>query len=271
MAKTRKNRKGGKTSAKKGSLGKSGGKKSVSLAVKSYVKRAIHTNVENKKAVYNASFTFGSISNSATLYARPLTPATTFLTINQGLGQGDRIGNKCRTMRAMFRYTLFPLPYDLGVNPQPTPVEVMIIFGYVKASPTTVPTAGQVQLLFQSGNTSLPPQGDLGDLIQPFNTDVWTIKKVIRHKIGNSVVEGSGAQPARANLANNDFKFNAVRAVNITKIYPKSLVFNDTNNTINNAGLYVMIQAVNANGGVMPFTTVSTFADYALDLTYEDA
>jgi len=181
-------------------------KKTVPLSVKKYVKRAIHVNTENKRAITQGSYTVGSITNSATLYARPITPAVGFLTINQGTGQGDRIGNKCRTIKAMFRYTLFPLPYDAGVNPQPTPAEVMIIFGFVKQAQTTTPSSASIGQLFQNGNSVIAPQGDLGDLITPYNTDYWTIKKVIRHKIGNSVVEGSGAQSSRAFLANNDLK-----------------------------------------------------------------
>jgi len=244
---------------------------SVSLAVKKYVKSTVHSQVENKRAVYNASFAVGCITNSSILYARPLTPAATYLTISQGLGQGDRIGNKCRTMKAVLRYTLFPLPYDLTSNPLPVPAEVQIIIGYCKPTPTTIPTSVQVGALFQNGNLSASPQGDLGDLIQPFNTDVWAIKKVIRHKIGNAAIEGTGGQPNRQWFSNNDFKMNAYRSVNITNIYPKQLLFNDTGQNIQNAGLFLMVQAINANGSVAGSLNTSVFFDYALDLTYEDA
>lgn len=246
-------------------------KKSVSLAVKKYVKRSIHANVENKRALVQASFAVGSVNNSSSMYARPLQPYGGFLTINQGTGAGDRIGNKCRTLKAMFRYTLYPLPYDAVSNPIPIPQEVMIIFGFVKNTPTTVPSGALVNLIYQNGNTTSAPQGDLGDLIQPFNTDVWAIKKVIRHKIGTSVNEGSGSQLSRAYYANNDFKYNAVRSINLTSIYPKHLLFNDSTATLQNAGLYCMIQAINANGSTSASATTSIFFDYTLDLTYEDA
>lgn len=251
-----------------------GGRKSssVSAPVKKYIKRVMHANVENKRAFSNQSFAVGNILNSTSLYARPITPwGAPFLNILQGTGQGDRIGNQCKTLKAMFRYTLFALPYDAVSNVLPIPSEVMIVFGFVKSTPTAQPTAAQVGTLFQAGNSSLSPQGDLGDLILPYNTDTWTIKKVLYHKIGNSSVEGTGAQPSRQYFSNNDFKYNAHRALDITSIYPKNLVFSDAGAQIQNAGLYVMIQAINANGTIMNAATTPIFFDYAVDLTYEDA
>lgn len=253
---------------------RAGGRKSsfVSAPVKKYIKRAIHANVENKRAFSNQSYAVGNINNSSTLYVRPLTPNSGgLLTIDQGTGQGNRIGNKCKTLKAMLRYTLFSLPYDAVSNPLPVPSEVMIVMGFVKSAPASTPNAGQVALLFQGGSSALAPQGDLGDLILPYNSDVWTIKKVIRHKIGSSSVEGTGSQPSRQFFANNDFKYNAVRALDITSIYPKNLVFSDTVQQIQNAGLYIMIQAVNANGTISNAATTSVFFDYCIDLTFEDA
>lgn len=246
-------------------------KSSVGVAVKKYVKRAIHANVENKRALYNASFSVGNIGNSSTLYARPLTPAAGFLTINSGTGQGDKIGNRCKTMKAMLRYTLFPLGYDAVSNPLPIPQEVLIIIGYAKQTPCTIPTGVQVGSLFQNGSASSPPQGDLGDLIQPYNHDVWTIKKVIRHKIGNGAVEGTGANFGNQFYNNNDFKLNAYRSINITDIYPKNLIFNDGGNNLQNAGLFIMIESINANGTVAGALNTSVFFDWALDLEFEDA
>lgn len=243
----------------------------VNLNVKKYVKRQIHANIENKKAISEGSFSVGSIASTTTMNARPLTPAAGYLSIVQGLGQGDRIANRCRTMKVMFRYTLSALPYDLTNNPLPVPCEVQILFGYVKQSPTSIPTATNVNNLFQAGNTSSAPQGDLGDLIQPINTDYWAIKKKITHKIGNSIVDGTGAQVNKQYFANNDYKFNVVRSLDITYMYPKLLIWNDVGTFIQNAGLYVMIQAIRCDGTVSPASTTSVFFNYALDLTYEDA
>lgn len=247
-------------------------KPKVGVAVKKYVKQAIHANVENKRAITDNGFAVGSIANSATLYARPITPwGAPYLNIVQGLGQGDRIGNKCKTLKAMMRYTLSPLSYDLTTNPLPTPTEFMIIIGFVKSTPTAIPTAAQIGSIFQNGSTSAGPAGDLGDLIQPFNTDTFTIKKVIRHKIGNSDYSGTGSQNNSQRYANNDFKLNAVRALNITNIYPKTLTFSDAGAQIQNAGLYVMCQAVKADNTTSNALYTYVNFNYTIDLTYEDA
>jgi len=258
-----------KRPTRKSAVGRKGS--SVSVAVKKYVKSTIARDIENKRASTDNSFAVGSIANSGILYARPITPAIGFMNIGQGVGQGDRTGNMIKTRRAIFRYVLFPVPYDLTVNPNPAPVEVMIIFGYVKATPTTTPTVANIQQLYQLGNTALAPQGDLGDLINPFNTDVWTIKKLIKHKIGYAVAEGSGGRPNNQYFANNDFKMNVHRVVDITSIYPSKFTFQDTVNTPTNQALFVMVQAVNADGTVSTALNTKAFIEYNLDYAYEDA
>jgi len=246
-------------------------KSTVGLAVKSYVKRAIHANIENKRQSYNQIYAVGSYANSNTLYARPITPYTGYMVINQGLGQADRTGNRLKVVKAMLRYVAFPLSYDPGANPTPIPQEFQIILGYPKQTSGTIPSNAVIQQLFQVGNTSQPPQGDLGDLITPFNKDVWTIKKYIRHKIGNSAVEGTGSSTNSAYYANNDFKFNVVRSLDITSIYPKNINFNDAGVTHQGAGLYIMVQAINANGTTKSAAIQSLSFEFTVDLTYEDA
>jgi len=244
----------------------------VSETVKSYVKQAIHANVENKRVSYQLGFPVGSYQNSTTMQVKSLTPgAGAAISLLQGTGQGDRIGNKVRVIKAMLRYTAAVTAYDVIFNPIPQPMEFMIIIGYVKATPTVAPTAGQVAVLFQNGNTTSSPTGDISDLIQPYNTDFWCIKKTIRHKLGNSVNEGTGSAASRAYYANNDYKFNVVNSVNITNIYPKNLVFTDNSTGPQNAALFMMVQAINANGTLVGTQPQPILFEYCIDLTYEDA
>jgi len=244
----------------------------VSNNVRSYVKRAIHANVENKRVSYSLGFPVGNFQNSNVLQVKALTPgAGAAITLLQGTGQGDRIGNKVRIMKAMLRYTASVTAYDVILNPIPQPMEFMIIFGYVKATPTIAPNAAQVALLFQNGNTALSPAGDISDLIQPYNTDFWCIKKTLRHKIGNSVNEGTGSAASRAYYANNDYKINVVNSINITNIYPKLLNFSDNSTGAQNAALFMMVQAVNANGTLSGAAAQPVLFEYCIDITYEDA
>jgi len=244
---------------------------SVSVAVKKYVKSTISRNVEDKRNSSENSFAIGSVSNSSTLYARPVTPAGGFMTIAQGTGQGDRIGNVIKTKKCILRYALFPVPYDITVNPNPAPVEVLIILGYLKVTPCSTPTSAGIQQLYQIGNTTIGAQGDLGDLINPFNTDVWVIKKTMRHKIGYADNSGTGSRNGSQFYANNDFKLNVVRSVDITSIYPSKFVFQDTQTIPQNAGLFLMVQAINADGTTSNAANTKAFFEYTVDYHYEDA
>lgn len=269
VPKKRNYRKRGARKTNRKSAGRKGG--SVSVAVKRYVKSTISRDIENKRAISDNSFAVGTIANSNILYARPLTPAIGFMSISQGVGQGDRIGNMIKTKKVMLRYVLYPIPYDITVNPNPAPIEFQMIFGYVKTTPTTTPSVANVQQMYQLGNSATAPNGDLGDLINPFNTDVWVIKKVIKHKIGYAVAEGSGGRPNSQYFANNDFKLNVVRSLDITSIYPSKFTFQDTVNTPTNAGLFLMCQAINADGTTSAALNTKAFIEYAVDFTYEDA
>lgn len=90
----------------------------VSKDVKKYVKATIHKNIENKCVQYSQTYAFGGNPVTyPTLSYRRLTPGATSYSIVQGLGQGDRIANKIRVMKVMFRYILLPISYDLILNP----------------------------------------------------------------------------------------------------------------------------------------------------------
>jgi len=243
----------------------------VSSCVKKYVNKALHKNIENKAQSYTTGYSIGSYANSNSLYARPITPGAGFLSIVQGTGQGDRIGNKVKVMKAMFRYVINANPYDASSNSIPIPMEVQMIFGFVKQLPNTTPSSANVSQLFQSGSTALAPVGDLRDLIQPYNTDYWTIKKVIKHKIGTSINDGTGGLANRAYLANNDYSFNVCRSIDITSIYPKNLIFADNSTGPQNNSLYFMCQAVAADGTVQTTFNLPTRINWTIDISYEDA
>lgn len=243
----------------------------ISPCVKQYVKKAIHQNVENKQASFTQSFSFGSVVNDPNLYTRPLTPGVGLLTIPQGTGQGDRIGNKIRVMKAMLRFTLNANPYDLNANPLPTPAEVCIWIGYLKSVPTVAPSSATLSNFFQSGSFVSGFAGDIRDLIKPINKDFFTVKKVLRFKIGTSMSDGTGSQVSRQYLANNDYKFNVCRNVDITSIYPASLRYADTSTGAQNAGLFMWMQSMSADGTATTINVTPTRINWTIDLTYEDA
>jgi len=243
----------------------------VSLAVKQYVKKAIHTNVENKTQTVNYGGAFGNVVNNPSMHSYPMTPYTGYMTIGQGIAQNQRIGNEIKIRKVMLRYVLRPLGYNVDSNPFPVPVQVDMFLGRTRLCPGDQPISGDFNFLFQNGSSSIAPVGSLNDLISNPNTDYFTIKKRWSHKLGYANSQGSGAIAANQYFANNDFKMNVVKKLNITKYYPKTLKFNDATNQVQGPGLFLWYQAVSANGNINGSTILPAHLTFWLDVQFEDA
>jgi len=243
----------------------------VSLAVKKYVKRTIATNVENKIVNFNQSLNFGSSDNNSTLYVYPILPYTGYGTIGQGITQGTRIGNQIKLRKVMLNYIIRPAPYDAVENTTPVPCEVEMYLGRVKSVPGELPNTADMGLLYQLGASTTGPSGDLSDVISDINTDYWLIKKRWRHKIGYSNNQGTGANNQFQFGANNDFKLNVVKKLNITKLCPPTLKFNDSNNTVQGPNLFFFYEAISATGASLAATQKPCHIDYWITIQYEDA
>jgi len=252
-----------------------GGRRSsaVSSAVKTYVNRTIHANIENKQVQAQVGLTFGNIANSATLSVYPLTPFPSILEIAQNVQQNGRTGNEVRVRKATLKYVIYPTKFNAETNTGLVPLEIQLFLGYVKNSSGLVPNSVDFDNLYQYNNTVNPILGNLFDLNQKINDDYWTVKKYWRHKMGYStVVDSDAVAPTNyANYANNDFKLNIVKTMDITKHYPKVLKFNDVSNTLQGPGLFFFFQAVAANGTTLAGNQNPATILWQLDLAYEDA
>lgn len=244
---------------------------SVSTAVRKYVKRAVHGNVENKCVQINAGYSFGNVTESPDLNAYPMCPLNTFWSISLGTGQGARIGNQIKTRKVMLNYILRPTSYDATTNPIPQPSIVQLMLGYVKLTPGTLPVAADVNNLFQSGSGVSPPNGSLRDIISAVNNDYWVIKKRWSHKIGYAENSATGASGSDAYFANNDYKYSAIKRLDITKFIPKVIQFNDSSTTTLTKNLFFMVQAVSAAGGIYGSNRLPVNIEFWIDFHYEDA
>ena len=250
-----------------------GGRKSsaVSSAVKQYVKRFVHTQAENKSVQINAGNSFGNVNESPDFNAYPMCPLAGYWAIAQGVGQGSRIGNVIKTRKIYLNYVLRPTAYDAVVNPSPRPCEVQLMLGYVKSTPSTIPTALDVTNLYQSGSSGVAPLGTLRDIISVINTDYWVIKKRWTHKIGYASATGTGGNVANEFFANNDFKYNIVKRIDITSMCPATHTFNDAISTVTSKNLFFMYYAVAADGINLGATQLPTNIEYWVDFHYEDS
>lgn len=253
---------------KKRAVGK---RSSVSVGVKKYVQRAIHTQIENKSVQINGGYSFGNVNESPDLGAYPMAPLSGFWGITQGVAQGNRVGNQIRTRKVYLNYVLRPTIYSATSNPFPQPVEVQLMLGYVKNTPSFAPAGLDVQQLFQSGSSAVAPVGSLRDIISVINTDYWVIKKRWTHKIGYSAATGTGSNPNNQYFQNNDFKLNAVKRVDITKMLPALIQFNDNAISPTTKNLFFMQNAVTSDGGINDATRLPANIEFWIDFHFEDA
>lgn len=248
-----------------------GRKSSVSVGVKSYVKKMLHTAIENKCVQINGGVSFGSVNESPDFNAYPMCPLSGYWSIPQGVGQGGRVANVIKTRSVKLSYVLRPTPYDAVYNPNPIPCQVQLLLGYVKNTPCFAPVGGDINQLFQSGSSVTAPVGSLRDIISVINKDYWVIKKRWNHKLGYAATTGTGGLPGQEYNTNNDFKLNVVKTIDITNYIPATHIFNDSGVTTNTKNLFFMYYCVSANGGVLanPFTPCNI--EFWVDFTYEDA
>lgn len=240
---------------------------------KAAVARVLHRMLENKKARY--AFTDSVVNyNSATWGTPPTTgvyPATpypTFMTVNQGLGQGDRIGNRIRTRYCALRGILLPQPYNAVTHPNPRPMEVLMLVFSRKDTPATY--SALMNNIWQSGDTSFGPVSNIVDVVSRVNTDLYTLHYQRVFKIGPSINQGTGSTNTYFQIANNDFKLNQRIYVNLTKYVPKVLSFNDTGSA-NNRVVHVALWALSGDGTTFGSTIVPCQFTGEFMYDYEDA
>lgn len=245
-------------------------KPKVSKSVRSYVKKTLHTNIENKTASYSLSFNitdYATQTNSLSPFV--LSPYTSWTAIGQGVQQGQRLGNQIMTRKAILRYVITTNPYNISSNPYPAPQIVKMWFGYQKNKP--LENVANQTSFFQNGSGSITPTGGLSDLVRPINQDLFKIYTSRTFKLGYSNYGGSGTNPANQSFSNNDYKFNHVGSIDVTKYMQKLVKFNDSVDTPTNGHILVCyMEAIRADG-VTPNTAAPVNCTFMMDYTYEDA
>jgi len=232
------------------------------------VERVLQRRVEVKKAQITANpINVTSYFVSNTMNVASMIP---YNNITQGTGQSNRVGNRIRTRKCVFSFAISPNSYNATNNNPVIPQEVIIYFGVVKNSKAIEPVTSDFQRLYQSNGTFVAPSGSLLDLTQEINSDYWTIRKICRYKVGTATYNATGASPNDQNFANNDFKLNVVKTLDLTSICPKTVMFNDTVSQPTNDGLYMFVQCVPANGS-QGASLRPLRMEYCIRYSYEDA
>lgn len=202
---------------------------------------------------------------------RALCPNPTTLTISQGTGQGDRLGNKIKLTDAYLTFSLMPEPYNGLSTNQPFPCMVRVMMMYDKRNPTTAPTPGSNGDFFQNGNSVSGFTGTLQDFLMPINEDRYCVKWKRDYKIGWSVYQGvTGADPAQAYYANNDFKMLVKRKISYIKHLPKNWRFDDGDVDIQTRGLWWFAYAVICSPNTTSINANLVRLNYTFELKWTD-
>jgi len=221
--------------------------------------------VETKTAQYYANNFNVYPSNHASFATSifPVSPYASYNQIDQGVGQGERIGNSINITRGTLKGTLYAAAAET-YNTAPTPAMVIIRLFYYRAIPNQTPAS--LTGFLQQGDVAIDLQNRLTDAWMPVNENSYHMfyKKVF--KIGYS---GNGADTGM--WTNNDFKLNANFTIPLTKYLIKKVKWSDTSTTMMQRGVWCSMQAVCANGSNYGATNIPVHCDWALDLRYKDA
>lgn len=242
------------------------------------VQRVINRVAEHKVQTYTVSqfaplvLRTGSASVAANIFS--MTPYTGGYTISQGSTVADREGNKVSVKSAILTLNITPSPYNATTNPVPTPCMVRIWFLKNKALPTVpVPSSsviGANATLLDNGATNSGLVGTFADLQLPYNRDSFIVYGYRDYKIGTSVYEGTGAVPTSGNYANNDFKLCALSKINLTKWFPKKLVWDDTVVDPTSYNLSMLIQPIFVTGLTPGAAVTPIQMKFSLRLSFTD-
>lgn len=230
------------------------------------VKSIIHKQAENKEADWaglNTINIFGG-TNFNTQNIIPMSPYSTYLTISQGTTASSRIGNKIQTRKLILKFVMTPLPYNGATNTLPKPQDVMIYWVKSKDTPVSLTSSSGMGAFFQASAGASGPTGNIFDNIKQVNTDVWTVCHKMRLKLGNANYAGTGSSAGDQTFANNDYKLNHIKTVDLTKHCPKIVSFNDNNTTPISPTLQMIILPCNADG-----TGYNSSSQYQCQLYYQ--
>lgn len=176
------------------------------------------------------------------------------LAISQGTADGQRVGVKIRPKKVMLNIALSCNPYNASTNAYPCPYIVRMYFYRIKLNPSTIQTTGAVNgstgIFFQDGTTQTGFIGTLADLNMKINSDRFTYIGHHTFKLGYANYAATGSDLFQY-FANNDYKLNVLRKINITKYCPKIFQWDDAGTCVT-PYLHCIFQVVPATGTV-PF------------------
>lgn len=245
-------------------------KKSKKGSLKKLIRRTVQQ-VAEKKVIND--FDIGADilpSNAATLAAQPVCFTTGGFAVNQGVAQNQRIGNRIRMVKATIKGVISPAPYDVTYNPAPQPSLVQMFIFYDKENTTSAPAVAGVTDFFQLGGSSMGFTNDLIDTWLPINTDRYSVLHRQVFKVGYQKYDGTGYVAAAQAHGNNDYKMTNAFSVDLTKMLPKIVRYNDNSANATSRGLYFMLVATASDGTAYGATRIPAKFAWTTEAQYTD-
>lgn len=174
--------------------------------------------------------------------SRNLTPL-----LNQGTSNSQRVGNEVQCVNGYIRGYVNILPYNAISNALSTPILVKLwLCWYRQRNSYIISDTDAATSFFDVNGGVVGFQGNTLDLLLPVNKDNWGILEEKEFKLGATYASATGAVGTggyydMSNMSNY-FMFD------ITK-YLGKLLYDDTTNIAKNRNLFLIFQAVNADGG----------------------
>lgn len=229
-------------------------------AIKSIVRREVHNNIENKQA---APMIFPNVLTqqmSSTTWGTLINLSNVWL-INQGTGQGDRVGNSIKPLYWNIRGFLH------YIDPSQKPCLVRLYVFKLKSGFASPSSGGALPTdFFQVGNTTTAPQGNMVDIVRQVNKDKYTVYTSRVFKMGPAVTSSVPGSSGGVTAANNDFHSARYFNINLIKYQSQKIKYNDSVGSPINSGLYVAFVAAPADGttgGVsMPLISYDVIGSY---------
>jgi len=235
-------------------------KKPLKKISKTDIDRAISRRLENKVTCdFAANQTIIPAAVGAPPTARYLLPI-----LGQGLGQGNRIGNKVHIRSGKLCMFINCNRTSANMINSPLMVSVWVLSNKLVNSNS----APAFTSFFQTGSGTAGFQENMLDMLLPVNKDAFTVYFDQTYKIGLGSVYSTVTDTTNA-LDNSSY--NQRIDIEWGSHFKQALDYNDSDNVPTNRNLFVVFQAIRADGATMVSDNDSG-AEYHLTNTiyYED-
>lgn len=208
---------------------KSKPKKELKMTIQRQIDKNLEVKTWQAHRWNTAATDFGNSANFPNTNVFPVAPSSGF-PLSIGDTTDNRIGNRIRVKSARLRLRLMPHEYDNSgavQNLLPKPMNIRLIIAHSKATPTALVVSST---FFRLGSGTVTPADAMQDTILEVNKDIYVVSFDRTVKLGNSAVDipASASYDNNQDYQANDYNLNQSLDIDITRMLPKVLEFNNT-------------------------------------------